>query len=863
MGRLETKIAAPLSGALKPRVTHELWTHRGFHILMIAAFAVTPTTLMTAAAQSTTPKQTTTRQSSTTPSPFAEAETLFREGSVEEAKRKVAEQLQQNPRSVEGYNLLGIIYTSEKNYAQALDAFQQALTVDPKSTRTRNNIGNVYVTQQDLALAEKEFRKVLRLDPSNSDANYNLGLVFLAKGAPTQAIPHFQRVRPSNTATRLNLTRAYLQSGRTAEGLKTATEVSSQNKDDVQLHFTLGVLLAAEKQYKPAQLELEKANALQPDTFEILYNLGQIHLRNAEYDKAELALSRALKLNPDSPETLYLMAQVYSEQKKSVDALDLLVRAHKLAPQNADIIFLLARVSMTQNYFEDAIPLLQSGLQIAPQRADLRAALGESYFMSGKAEKAIEEFKTLIKVDPSARSYAFMGLSYRHLGRFDEARKYFEAGLKLDPHNASCLFNMGYIEERQGNHARAEEFLQQALRYKPDLSEALLELANLRIENKKFEDAAELLRKYVKLSKDPASGYYKLAMVERSLHQTEAAQRDLNVFQTLSKNASPGPYPYQHLLDYVDTRSNLSERERAQLDLTQLNEEITKHPDQPQNLYLLAEAYLKLGKLTEARQAVAQLDQLSSADFRTQTGVGVLLARYRLYDDAIKHFQSALAANPDSDDVKFDLADAYFRKGLYTEALEIASRVSEKGRQDDAFLSLLGDIHAHLGDAAKASEIFRDAIRRNPDNDQYYLSLALVELRGKDVDGAAATLRQGLARIPSSGKILWGLGIVSVLEGKTPQAEKDLERAVDLLPEWPGSYSTLGIFYYQTGEIAKAREVLNRFKGSNASSNLDVNRIEEALARAPERPSTLAEPMPMGARQQFLQMALSLADRTL
>jgi hypothetical protein len=57
--------------------------------------------------------------------------------------------------------------------------------------------------------------------------------------------------------------------------------------------------------------------------------------------------------------------------------------------------------------------------------------------------------------------------------------------------------------------------------------------------------------------------------------------------------------------------------------------------------------------------------------------------------------------------------------------------------------------------------------------------------------------------------------------------------------------------------------VLNRFKGSNANGSLDVNRIEEALAKAPERPSTLNEPMPMVARQQFLQMALSLADRTL
>src|SRR5207253_5651527 len=134
-------------------------------------------------------------------------------------------------------------------------------------------------------------------------------------------------------------------------------------------------------------------------------------------------------------------------------------------------------------------------------------------------------------------------------------------------------------------------------------------------------DAATLLRRYVRVSHDPASGYYKLAMVERSLRQLEAAQRDLNVFQTLSKDSSTGPYPYQHLFDYLDNRSKLAPQERTQLDLAELTEQVKKHPGQPQDLYLLAEAYLKLGKREEAMQAIAQLDQLSSNDYRTQTGV--------------------------------------------------------------------------------------------------------------------------------------------------------------------------------------------------------------------------------------------------
>lgn len=785
----------------------------------------------------------------------------MRKGQLDEAKESIEEQLRLSPSSVDGYNLLGIVCTAQKDYASALEAFQKALSLSPNSAKTHNNLGNLYVAQQNIDLAEQEFHRVLSLAPSNRDANYNLGLLLLAKGSPAAAIEHFQRIHPPTVETGLNLVRAYLQAGKAAEGLRTARDLSAAHKQDVQLHFTLGLLLASAKQYKPAQLELEQANALKPETFEILYNLGQSCLRAHEYAKADLVLNRALKIKPDSVETLHLLAEVRAEQARPLDALDLLVRAHRLAPENTDVIFLMARVSMTQNYFEDAIPLLESGIKIAPERPDLHAALGESYFMAGKTEKAIGQFQKLIDLDPSARSYAFMGLSYQHLGRFDEAMKYFQEGLKRDPRNASCLFNVGFIQERQGNYARADELFQQALRTNPDFAEALLELANLRTKDKKFDEAVELLRRFVRVSRDPADGYYKLAMAERSLHQTAAAQRDLSVFQTLSKNAATGPYPYQHLFDYLDNRSTLSAQQRAQLDVSQLTEQIQKHPGQTQDLYLLAETYLKLGRLEDAQATIAQLDQIAD-DYRMQAGIGVLLARYRQYDDAISHFRTALGANPDSDDVKFDLANAYFRRGRYQDALDTAEKVSPAGQRDDAFLSLTGDIEAHLGETGKAIEIFRDAIRRNPDNDQYYLSLTLIELRQSDLSGAEQTLEAGLKRIPGSGKIQWGLGLVAALDGNTAHAGEQLERAVELLPEWSGSYSTLGVFYYQTGQVQKAREVLERFKGSNAGG-LDVGRIEKALSRAPANASAAGEPLSMDARQQLLQFALIIADRSL
>ncbi len=234
-----------------------------------------------------------------------------------------------------------------------------------------------------------------------------------------------------------------------------------------------------------------------------------------------------------------------------------------------------------------------------------------------------------------------------------------------------------------------------------------------------------------------------------------------------------------------------------------------------------------------------------------------------MYDDAIQQFLAAARSAPGSDDINYDLADAYFRAGLYRDALDAAMKVSSKGQQDDAFLALLGDIYAHAGDGERAIDLFQRAINQNPDNEQDYLSLALLDLRQNNLAAAKQILLRGEARVPGSGKIIWGLGLVAALQGETARAAGQLERAVEILPEWPGAYSTLGVFYYETGQIAKAREVLDRFKDSGARGSLDVNRIEETLAQAPASASTGDEPLSSTKRLQLLQIALYLADKTM
>src|SRR6267378_6740827 len=64
-------------------------------------------------AEQSRPSGSSTRQSAKVESRFAEAETLIQQGLFDQAKEKLHEQLKLSP-SVEGYNLLGIVYGNEK-----------------------------------------------------------------------------------------------------------------------------------------------------------------------------------------------------------------------------------------------------------------------------------------------------------------------------------------------------------------------------------------------------------------------------------------------------------------------------------------------------------------------------------------------------------------------------------------------------------------------------------------------------------------------------------------------------------------------------------------------------------------------------
>ena len=792
---------------------------------------------------------------------FERAKEMLQRGALDGALTAAQAGLKRSPRSVDGLNLLGMILYQQKRYGESGEVLQNALKINSRSTATLNNLAINFVSQGKVDQAERTFRETLRIAPQDRSANFNLGLLLLSQKKPKEAILALQRVHPADSSVLLNLVQAQLMAGLSAPALRTAETLSRQNAKDVKLHFTLGVVLASKKQYGPAIHEFEIANALQPRTIEILHDLGQAYLRDGQFSKAEATLEQGLELDRNSAETLYLLAQCLADQNKDIEALELLVRARKIAPENIDVILLMARLSMKQQFYEDAIVLLREGIKLDAARAEFHAALGESYFTVGKVDAAVEEFKLLLQLDHSARSYTYMGLCQRHLGKLDAAKDYLNLGLKLDPRDSVILFNLGVIAKKQQEQAQAEQYLRQALKINPNYEEALFELGGLFMDEKRYAEAIPLLRCSAQLSQKPAKDYYKLATAERNVHQMDAAQRDMKVFLTLSKNPDPAPYPLQNFFEQVGRRGELSAAQRKEADVGELEAEAKRHPDSPRSLYQLAEAYLKVNRVDDAKRTILQLDQISGGDFRTLLGEGVLLARFRLYPEAIQHFEAAIAANPSSDEAYYNLAYARFQTNEYAKALESLKQVSPESQKDGAFLALAGDIYGRMGRTSEAIQNLRKAYLASPGNDQYCFSLALAELRSGNTEAARETLQRGLTRVPDSGILYWGMGITSVLQNEPNQAETSLRKAVDLSPSREGILMTLGIFYYEAGQIENAKQVLNRYTEMFPEGSMNVDKMRATLDAAAidkKSPNKLAG-LSADARHEFYELAANLA----
>ena len=147
--------------------------------------------------------------------PYAQAlvgeSTSILESNPKQAESLLQKAIELDPTNAEAFYNLGKLYTSKKEYAQAIQSYDKAIDLAPSSPDAFFNLGFIYYGRKDYPKAEALFLKVTELQPTYLDeAYFNLAVVQNLQGKKEESIGNLERaleVNPNNDRAKKHLLR--------------------------------------------------------------------------------------------------------------------------------------------------------------------------------------------------------------------------------------------------------------------------------------------------------------------------------------------------------------------------------------------------------------------------------------------------------------------------------------------------------------------------------------------------------------------------------------------------------------------------------------------------------------------------------
>lgn len=296
-------------------------------------------------------------------------------------------------------------------------------------------------------------------------------------------------------------------------GVPVCAETQSPRKSappDLSVSAQKGIQFASEGQCNEALPLLRKSIAHiagKQLTYDAAMAMAQCGMSTDQEDAAVEALVLLRREFPHDPKVLYTATHFYSELAMRA--------AHELAataPHSAEVQELNAEALESQGKLDEAAKAYQQILVQYPTEPGIHYRLGR-----------------IILAEPQTATSA------------DDARKEFEAELKIDPNAASAEFMLGDLDRQAQQWSGAIEHFGRAAKLDAGFSEAYLGLGISLNAAGKHADAVAPLEKYVKMEPSDPAGHYQLAIAYARTGRMQDANREIALQHEAEKNAQSAP----------------------------------------------------------------------------------------------------------------------------------------------------------------------------------------------------------------------------------------------------------------------------------------------------------------------------------
>lgn len=324
---------------------------------------------------------------------------------------------------------------------------------------------------------------------------------------------------------------------------------------EVQLHpesFSannrIGEFYAAAGKYSSAAHYLEKAYAIQPDSYGNAYDLALAYLKGGTAAKAR-ALAVQLLQAQDKPELHNLLGAILDAEGRYRESIAEYEKAARADPSEQNV-FDLANELVSRGALEPALQIFQYGSGRYPRSARLRVGLGVAQYSLGQYTDAVQSLCQAVDMNPAdTKALDFLGKMYdvspamaeevaRRLAHFAAL---YPQNARADYYYALSLRKRSLEPGSRKEWPRAEALLKKSVKLDPSYADAHYQLALL------YEDegrAMEAIREYetaIQLRKDLSAAHYRLALLYRKTGKADLARRQFAIVEELRQGKAVGP----------------------------------------------------------------------------------------------------------------------------------------------------------------------------------------------------------------------------------------------------------------------------------------------------------------------------------
>jgi cellulose synthase operon protein C len=330
---------------------------------------------------------------------------LQRQGRTAQAEDVLTEAVNSNPRSIDLLSALAQIRLARQNWAGALAVADTVQGLGNDRGVSDLIRGSAFAGQNKMEQAIAALEAAHKSAPDAIQPIVSLVTAYVRAGKPDKAealLLDIQKTYPDNLQLALLLGSTQLSKNNVGQAEIIFKRAIEQHPKEEAGYTALSNLYIGQKNYAQASKALQDGLQQQPENLNLQLALAAVMIEMGDYDSAIGKYEAVLKAKPDIPLAINNLASLLLDYRADKESLD---RAHSLAEglKKSNVPQFLDTVGWAQYHqgdFNAAVTTLEGAQAKLPTLGSIRYHLGMSYIATGQAEKASEQLKAALQLEP-------------------------------------------------------------------------------------------------------------------------------------------------------------------------------------------------------------------------------------------------------------------------------------------------------------------------------------------------------------------------------------------------------------------------------------------------------------------------------